>query len=167
MRDDTLLADEQTTDVSGADEAPETEVVVDRLVAERDEYLDTLQRVQAELENFRKRTQRDQDAVAVKAAAKVIDTLLPVLDAIDAARTHDPDALAPIDAVLHPALVTLGVVRIDPVEEDFDPQSHEAVAVDDPDGDGALVVVEVLRPGYRCRDQLLRPAMVRVGSTEG
>jgi molecular chaperone GrpE len=93
---------------------------------------------------------------------------LPVLDAIDGARIHDADAVEPIDAVLHPALVAIGVERIDPSGELFDPEAHDAVAANDDEVEnGELVVVEVLRPGYRCRGRLLRPAMVRVGSAAG
>lgn len=135
------------------------------IAAERDEHLDALRRLQAEFDNYRKRVRREQDADTARVAATVIDRLLPVLDAFDAARTHHPEALAPIDGILHPALVALGVERIDPTGERFDPEAHEAVAVDvdDETAAGGETVSEVLRPGYRCRGRLLRPAMVRVG----
>jgi molecular chaperone GrpE len=133
--------------------------------AERDEYLDTLRRLQAEFENFRKRARREQEAEHARAVATVIDRLLPVFDAFDAARSHHPDVLGPIEGVLHPALVALGVERIDPLGEAFDPEAHEAVAVnvDDEQAAGGETVVKVLRAGYRCRGRLLRPAMVHVG----
>lgn len=172
MSDDTLTVDEQQ-DAQPAGGAPLAEAPTEgaaddelaRVSAERDEYLDALRRVQAEFENFRKRSRQDRDAATDRAAAQVIDRLLPVLDAFDAARAHHPDALAPIDGVLHPALVMLGVERIDPLGEPFDPVAHEAVAinVDDEQAAAGETVVEVLRAGYRCRGQLLRPAMVRVG----
>ena len=98
----------------------------------------------------------------------MIDRLLPVLDAIDGARAHHPDAIEPVDTVLHPALVALGVERIEPTAEPFDPEAHDAVAANDEEvADAELVVTAVLRPGYRCRGRLLRPAMVRVGRAEG
>jgi molecular chaperone GrpE len=146
----------------GADEGGDE---LARVTAERDDYLETLRRVQAEFENFRKRVRRDADGERDRAVAAVMDRLLPVLDAFDAARAHHPEALAPLDGVLHPALVALGVERIDPLGEPFDPEAHEAVAinVDDEAAAGGERVVEVLRAGYRCRGRLLRPAMVRVG----
>lgn len=138
------------------------------VMRERDEFLDMLQRTKADFANYRNRTLREQAAQRDQAAATVIDRLLPVLDAIDGARVHHPDAIEPVDAVLHPALVALGVERIDLTGEPFDPEAHDAVAANDDEvGDAEPVVAEVLRPGYRCRGRLLRPAMVRVGSPEG
>lgn len=137
------------------------------VIRERDEFLEMLQRTKADFANYRNRTLRELAAQRDQAAAAVIDRLLPVLDAIDGARVHHPDAVEPVDAVLHPALVALGVERIDPTGEPFDPEAHDAVAAnDDETEDAQLVVAEVLRPGYRCRGRLLRPAMVRVGSAE-
>ena len=136
-------------------------------IRERDEYLDMLQRTKADFANYRNRTLREQASQRDQAAATVIDRLLPVLDAIDGARVHHPDPVEPVDAVLHPALVALGVERIDPAGERFDPEAHDAVAANDDEVDAEPVVVEVLRPGYRCKGRLLRPAMVRVGSAAG
>jgi len=138
------------------------------VIRERDEFLDLLQRTKADFANYRNRTIREQAAQRDQAAATVINRLLPVLDAIDGARVHHPGAIEPVDAVLHPALVAIGVERIDPAGEAFDPEAHDAVAANDDEiGDNEAVVAEVLRPGYRCRGRLLRPAMVRVGSSAG
>ena len=135
-----------------------------RLVAERDEYLDTLQRLQADFENFRKRSLRERADEAVRARGDVVARLLPVLDAFDAALIHHRAAVEPLHGALRGALESLGVERLDPVGEPFDPSSHEAV-VHQPgdDGDAAKpVVVEVVRPGYRLAGRLLRPAAVAV-----
>lgn len=178
MSDETLTVDDHqvthgpagttppATEPSTTDDGGDGSDELGRVVAERDEYLDTLRRVQAEFENFRKRSRRDADGERDRAVAAVVDRLLPVLDAFDGARAHHPDALEPIDGVLHPALVALGVERIDPLGELFDAESHEAVAlnVEDEAAPSGDTVVEVLRAGYRCRGRLLRPAMVRVGS---
>lgn len=146
-------------DTTTAEVAPDVATVA----AERDEYLDALRRLQAEFDNFRKRVRREQDEEFARAVTWAVDRLLPVLDALDAARRHHPEVAEPLAGVLDAALVTIGVVRIDPIGERFDPDSHEAVAVDEPDDGTPLTVQEVLRPGYRCRGQLVRPAMVRVG----
>ena len=139
-----------------------------RVQRERDEFLDLLQRTKADFANYRHRMIREQAAERDQAAATVIDRLMPVLDAIDGARIHHSDAIEPVDAVLHPALVAIGVELIDPAGEPFDPDAHDAVVANDDElGDDGQVVAEVLRPGYRCRGRLLRPAMVRVGNVEG
>jgi molecular chaperone GrpE len=172
VSDDTLTVDQRDNDepagatppAAGAQSTIEDGHLA-RVTAERDEYLETLQRVQAEFENYRKRVLREQEAERARAVAGAIDTLLPVFDAFDGARSHHPDLLEPVDGVLHPALVALGVERIEPLGEPFDPEAHEAVAinVDDERAHGGDTVIEVLRAGYRCRGRLLRPAMVRVG----
>ena len=168
------VEDVTPTDDGGTGNAPVPPTGTDlaaqlaEVMRERDEFLDMLQRTKADFANYRNRTLREQAAQRDQAAAAVIDRLLPVLDAIDGARAHHPDAIEPVDAVLHPALVAIGVERIDPAGEPFDPEAHDAVvANDDEIGDADPVVADVLRPGYRCRGRLLRPAMVRVGSPEG
>ena len=168
MSDDTLTVDELEATEPAGDTPPATGAAggdeLSQVTAERDEYLDTLRRLQAEFENFRRRARREQDAAVDRATSVVIEKLLPVLDAFDAARVHQPDALGPIDGVLYPALAALGVERVDPLGEPFDPEAHEAVAVNvDDEKTVGDTVVEVLRVGYRCRGHLLRPATVRVG----
>jgi len=147
------------------DEAePEREVdPIEALTAERDDYLDSLRRLQAEFENFRKRVRRESEDEFKRAVVWTVDRLLPVLDALDGAKPHHPEVVEPLESVVHGALVAVGVERIEPTGERFDPDSHEAVAFDEPDEDAELTVVEVLRAGYRCRGQLVRPALVRVG----
>lgn len=176
------IAQDRIADSQAADDVIDVEVVgvedlpptggdlaaeLAEVIRERDEFLDMLQRTKADFANYRNRTIREQAAERDQAAASVIDRLLPVLDAIDGARVHHPDAIEPVDAVLHPALVAIGVERIDPAGEAFDPEAHDAVAANDDEIGDEPVVAEVLRPGYRCRGRLLRPAMVRVGSAEG
>lgn len=184
MNDDTLIGEQvDPRPVAGACASPaaaagpgggdggeDLAARLEQAGAERDEYLDALQRLKAEFDNFRKRARRDQEVAAQQAATAVLDRLLPVLDAFDAARASHPDALTPIDGVLHPALVSLGVTRIEPLGDPFDPAVAEAVVSEpgaEPGGPPAQdtappVVVEVLRAGYRYGTHLLRPAMVRV-----
>jgi molecular chaperone GrpE len=157
---------------AGADAEPEPQAdaaevdPIAALTAERDDYLDSLRRLQAEFENFRKRVRRESDDEFKRAVVWTVDRLLPVLDALDGAKRHHPEVVDPLEAVVHGALVAIGVERIEPIGEHFDPDSHEAVAFDEPDQDSDLTVIEVLRAGYRCRGQLVRPALVRVGRAE-
>jgi molecular chaperone GrpE len=167
---------------AGDEAAPEDELA--RLAAERDEYLGALQRLQAEFENYRKRTMRQQTDVHSRASEDVVTRLLPVLDALDlalahvgeeeATASHLKDALGQINALLRDTLSQEGLERIDASEVPFDPTVHDAVAhvpveetgPDDATGtpadDGGPRVVEVMRAGYRLKGRVLRPAMVKV-----
>ena len=139
---------------------------------ERDEYLVALQRVQADYENYRKRIARQQDELAARAAAGLVDKLLPVLDALDLAEAHlnetldltdDGKALRASRAQLMDILSREGLERIDQAGVPFDPTIHDAVAHSEGDGsEDGTVVEEVLRSGYRWKGQELRAAMVRV-----
>jgi molecular chaperone GrpE len=136
---------------------------------ERDEYLETLQRLQAEFENYRKRVARSSEDAAARAAGAIVVTMLPVLDAFDLAIAHfetsesdEAAALVQARGLLLDTLRKQGLERIDEVGVGFDPQVHDAVAHDEGDGDGVQVVDDVLRAGYRWKGSVLRPAMVRV-----
>ncbi len=148
----------------------------DQVIDERDEYLDALRRLQAEFDNYRKRTVRQQTESLDRATQSLIDRLLPVLDALDLAVEHakpeegtDPEAeaavLAQIGTMLRDVLVKEGLERIDASEVEFDPTVHDAVAhipASDDEDPGAHLIDDVLRPGYRLKGRVLRPAMVRV-----
>jgi molecular chaperone GrpE len=136
---------------------------------ERDEYLDALQRLQADFENYRKRVVRSADDAATRAAGDVVVKLLPVIDAFDLALAHfssdDSDetkALVQSRSLLLDTLAKEGLERIDAVGVAFDPQVHDAVAHVASDDGGEQVVDEVLRAGYRWKGSVLRPSMVKV-----
>jgi molecular chaperone GrpE len=158
VENDTVSALDADTDVH--DELSEVE-------RERNEYLDTLQRLQAEFENYRKRVAKSSEDAAVRAAGSIVVTLLPVLDAFDLAQAHFEDSTSDEAAALTQSrsllLETLrkdGLERIDAVGVAFDPQVHDAVAHEQ--GDGEQIIDEVLRAGYLWKGAVLRPAMVRV-----
>lgn len=136
---------------------------------ERDEYLDSLQRLQADFENYRKRVARSSEDAANRASGDLVLKLLPVLDAFDLATTHfasSPsevsDALAQARSLMLDALSKEGLERIGEAGVAFDPQVHDAVAHIEDEGDGGQIIDDVLRAGYRWRGAVLRPAMVRV-----
>ena len=136
---------------------------LESVVRERDEFLALAQAKQAEFENFRKRMMKQQADDVARAAGRVVDALLPVLDAFDDGVRHGIDALEPLRAQLLLALEKEGLARLDPGGEPFDPSEHEAVAHEPGDGESdGPVVAEVLRAGYRWQGHLLRPVMVRV-----
>ena len=158
VENDTVSALDADTDVQ--DELSDVE-------RERNEYLDTLQRLQAEFENYRKRVAKSSEDAAVRAAGNIVVTLLPVLDAFDLAQAHFEDSTSDEAAALTQSrsllLETLrkdGLERIDAVGVAFDPQVHDAVA--HVQGEGEQIIDEVLRAGYLWKGAVLRPAMVRV-----
>ena len=136
---------------------------IELMQQERDDYLDALRRLQADFENFRKRTMKQQTDMLERAAQGLVEKLLPVLDAADLAVAHGADAaVGQVAGLLLDTLVKEGLEGVDPKPGDpFDPTLHEAVAHEPGEGDGQEVV-DLLRAGYRWKGSLLRPAMVKV-----
>jgi molecular chaperone GrpE len=142
-----------------------------RVAAERDEYLDLLQRVQADFENYRKRAARDQERLVAHAHERVVRELLPVLDdlerALEAAERHEEAALVDgvrlVEQSLRAALEREGLVEIE-TDGSFDPHVHEAMLAQERDGVEAGSVLEVVQRGYRLGDKVVRPARVIVAA---
>jgi molecular chaperone GrpE len=142
-----------------------------KLESERDEYRDTLKRVQAEFENYRKRMIKEQTAFVDRATSDLVEQLLPVLDSfelalknLDAASSDEVESVRKgvelVYAELLGVLEKAGLTRIEAEGKPFDPNVHEAVMQED--GDGEPVVTDVLRTGYTLKGRVLRPAMVKV-----
>jgi molecular chaperone GrpE len=142
---------------------------VQKLTAERDTLLDRLARLQAEFENARKRGVREQQEFREFAVADAIKALLPVLDSFDRALQVAPAAQSDlrsgvelIHKQLHDALQKLGVRPVPAQGEQFDPHLHEAVEMVDTTKAADHEILEELQRGYKLKERLLRPAMVRV-----
>lgn len=142
-----------------------------KLRSERDSLFDRLARLQAEFENYRKRSSREQQDFREYAVADALKSLLPVMDSFDLALKNapsGPDAaglrsgLELVRKQFQDALTKLGVREIEAVGAEFDPQWHQAVEVVDTDQAEDNQVIEELQRGYKLKDRLLRPAMVRV-----
>jgi molecular chaperone GrpE len=142
---------------------------IDELVADdRDELVDRLQRLQAEFENYRKRSARDQQALVARAHERLVKELLPILDdlgrALEAAEQHEEAALEDGVRLVHKQLVDVlakeGLTEID-TDGAFDPHVHEALLAQPSDAE-AGTVLEVLQKGYRLGDHVLRPARVTI-----
>ena len=150
---------------------PEDRTVPDlaELVRERDEYLDSLQRLKAEFDNFRKRSERDQRQRAALAGERLVKELLPVLDdlerALEAASEHEEAKLEEgvrlVHRALSDALAREGLAEIE-TDGPFDPHVHEALLAQPVEGTEPGSVVQVLQKGYRLGDRVLRPARVAV-----
>lgn len=146
---------------------PPVEEEVKRLKAEHDVLYDRLARLQAEFENYRKRAAREQSEYREYANAEVVKFLLPILDSFDRAlENHAGDedfrGVALINKQLHDALAKLGLRPIPAQGEPFDPHLHQAVEMVETTEAEDNHVLEELQRGYKLKDRLLRPAMVRV-----
>ncbi len=158
MTDDRLEAE-------AAEEAPEVEVDeavdVESIARERDEYLDALQRLKAEFDNYRKRVARDQEELAARAHERLVRELVPVLDDLERALAHEgnlEDGIRLIHRQLDEALTKEGLVEVDTAGM-FDPHTQEALLAQ-PSDEVEGTVIEVLQKGYLLGDRVLRPARV-------
>src|SRR5690349_15840071 len=135
--------------------------------AERDLLYDRLARMQAETENLRKRAAREQSDFKEYAVADVVKSLLPILDSFDRAlETHAGEenfrGVELINRQMHDALAKLGLRPIPAQGEVFDPHLHQAIQMVDTSDVEDNHIIEELQRGYKFKDRLLRPAMVRV-----
>ena len=123
-----------------------------------------LQRLQAEYANYRKRVDRDRAAVREQAVASTLAGLLPALDAIDQAREHGElsGGFKQVAESLQAALGRLGLVAYGEKGDPFDPKIHEALMHSYSPDVTETVCVEILQPGYKVGDRILRPARVAV-----
>lgn len=136
-----------------------------------DELTADLQRTRADFENYRKRVEIEKQQVRDTAASGTVLKLLPVIDNIDRALTHMPDDLAEnqwaksvvaLQKNLDKSLSALNVSRIEAGPgSPFDPNLHEAISMEDGDGEHE-VIAEELQPGYMLHDNVLRHSLVKV-----
>jgi len=140
-----------------------------KLKVERDTLIDRLARLQAEFENARKRTAREQQDFRDYALADAIKTLLPTLDSFERAlqissaeKSELHGGIELIYKQLQDALVKLGLRPIPAKGEPFDPHLHEAIEMVDTSDAPDHQILEELQRGYKLKDRLLRPSMVRV-----
>jgi molecular chaperone GrpE len=175
----TERADEDADDADGATEALEEVEASDDAIAadlekaraEAESYLDDLRRLQADFDNYRKRTLREQTARAASASQALVTRLLPVLDNFELAvssaeRSRDFDRmLKGVEMVfgeLREVMEGEGLVKIEAEGKPFDPERHEAVIAVEQEDTEPGTVVDIVRTGYELRGKVLRPAMVKV-----
>ncbi len=157
--DEQLAADAQAT----AEAEQAVEVDIERLLAERDQFRDLAARIQADFENYRKRVERQRADEVDRAVGRMVEDLLPALDACELAYAHGVQGAEGIWSALLGALRKHGLEAMDSQGKPFDPVHHEAV-VHEEAGEGDPVVAEVLRTGYTWKGKVLRAAMVKVRS---
>ena len=139
-----------------------------RLRSERDALLDRLARQQAEFENVRKRSAKEQQDFRDYALTDAVKSLLPILDSLERALAHRENTrefqsgVELIHKQLQDSLARLGVKPLEAEGHNFDPHLHEAVEMVETDRAKDNQVLDELQRGYKFKDRLLRPAMVRV-----
>jgi molecular chaperone GrpE len=178
----TLDLEHELPAADGAETAAETaaneassgsEGELQKLKAERDSLLDRLARMQAEFENVRRRTVKEQQEFRDYAVADAIKSLLPVLDSLERALQVKSDAAelrGGVDLIykqLQAALAKLSVHPILSTGKAFDPHYHEAIEMVETTDAPDHQVIEELQRGYKLKDRLLRPAMVKVARNPG
>src|ERR1700726_1849414 len=142
-----------------------------KLKTERDSLIDRLARLQAEFENARKRATREQQEFREYALADAVKELLPTLDSFERAlqtsagdRSEFRGGVELIYKQLQDALVKLGLRPIPAKDEPFDPHLHQAIEMVDTKEAKDHHVLDELQRGYKLKDRLLRPSMVRVAN---
>ena len=137
------------------------ELNIDEVIKERDEFKDIALRVQADFENYRKRAAVQLTDEVDRSTGRIVEAMLPVLDACEAAVAHGVEGVENIWSSLLGTLQKSGLEALDLQGQPFDPALAEAVLHEEGDG-GEAVVVEVLRTGCRWKGRVLRAAMVKV-----
>ncbi len=160
---------ESAEEPSQPSQAQSLEAEIETLKAEKATFLDRLARLQAEFDNYRKRAVKEQQEFRDYALLEALKQVLPILDSLDRAlKTENASAddfrsgVDLIDRQFHDVLLKLGVEPIQAAGQLFDPTLHQAIQMVDTDEVPDNHVVDELQRGYRMKDRLLRPAMVRV-----
>lgn len=153
-----------------ADSVLDMQQELDRLRRQTDEHQQRLLRAQADFDNYRKRTLKEKEDLLKYASFSIVEQLLPVIDnferAMQASKSNnDYDSLSKgLDMIIRQlgqVLEQEGVATIDAVGQPFNPEYHQAVAqVESDQGEG--IVVEELQKGYKLKDRVIRPSMVKV-----
>lgn len=156
------------TEVEGESAAEEIRL----LKAERDQMNDQLLRALADFDNFRKRTQRELAEQRLYGMMEAFRALLPALDGVDRALRVEGGSVADLrkglemlSRQLTESVKKLGVEPIEAAGRPFDPHLHEAVEMVETNAAPEHTVVQELQRGYKLRDKLVRPAMVRVAQS--
>jgi molecular chaperone GrpE len=164
---DELAAGAEQAD-AGVAEAATGRTEFDQLKAERDRLLDRLARLQAEFENARKRAERERTEYREYATGSAAEQFLPVLDNLELALKSTASAqqlrsgVSLIVKQMEEILEKMQVKVVPTLGEEFDPRFHEALGTVERDDVPDQHVAEEIRRGYKIRERLLRPALVRV-----
>ena len=153
-------------------EAGSPEVEIEKLVKEREDLYQRLARLQADFDNFRKRSRKEQEDFARYASQNLVERLLPVLDnfsrALEAEYGDNNSLKAGVEMTyrqLFEVLSQEGLTVIEAKGQTFDPEYHEAVMQEETDEYPDGTVIEVFQKGYKLKNKVIRPAMVKVAKS--
>lgn len=158
------MSEENLNEVAEQAETPAPDPVIDDLAA----LTADLQRLQAEYSNYRKRVERDRDLAREVAVGSVLAELLPVLDDLDRARAHGEleGGFKAIAEQIERIVTRIGLEKFGTAGEAFDPMIHEALTHTTSPDVSQTTAIDVLQPGYRFKERVLRPARVAVADPE-
>ncbi len=165
---DPLELEEHPNDADTPTATVTADDIIKKLQAERDGLYDRLARQQAEFENLRKRTEREKQEFREYAVADTLRSLLPILDNFNLAlrvQGSNDDLRKGVELIrkqMEDAMTKLGLQPVPALGEPFDPRLHEAIEVVESSEAEDNHVLEELQTGYKFKERLLRPAMVRV-----
>jgi len=169
-RDDSDGLDETQEAKTVAADSAMADAEVAKLVADLHELQQTLLRRQADFDNYRKRIERERAEDSKRYTARVIEALIPIVDGFEHALAAHREAeyenyrkgFELIYRQLRDNLAKLGVERIEPLGQPFDPHSHQAMDRTETNAAEDGTILQVYQPGYVFHGRVLRPAMVRV-----
>lgn len=162
-----VLEEESTVETTESNEVIQE---LEDLQEEYDKIYDRLLRVQAEYDNFKRRTQKEKESASKYKAQDLAEDLLTVLDNFDRALEQEvneetkgfKDGVEMVYRQLVDALKAHGVEEIEALGEPFDPNMHHAVMQDEDDSKPENIILEEMQKGYLLKDRVIRPAMVKV-----
>lgn len=174
--DDRMSADDAEDDSDSEEEDEDELTVLQKQLIEAEsksaDYWDRLLRLQAEMENQRKRAQNDVTKARKFALEGIVGDLLPVKDSLElglaAAAAEDADPKSLIEGaeltlkMLAQVLEKNNVLEVNPIDEKFDPEFHQAMSMQEVEGKAANIVTGVMQKGYTLNERLVRPALVMV-----
>ena len=161
---------EAAADDSEADEPVEMQLAKAQETIK--DYWDQMMRLRAEIDNNRKRAERDIESAHKYALKSFVENLLPVIDSMEMGQTAASADNATLESIREGTALTMnmlihvmeknGLEQIDPLGENFDPEKHQAISMIEAEGAAPNTVVEVMQKGFLLNDRLVRPAMVVV-----
>ncbi len=174
LADSVELADESVTDEdeSAQDEDTSSEQALEQAQATIKDYWDQLMRLRAEMDNNRKRAERDVENAHKYALKNFSEALLPVIDSMEMGMNAAIAENATLESIRQGSELTMnmfvqvlekqGLTKIDPLGEKFDPEQHQAISMVDDESAQSNTVISVMQKGFLLNDRLVRPAMVVV-----
>jgi len=147
---------------------------IEELIKEKDSYYSMAQRSQADLVNYKKRASEEKEEIRKSTNFYLILKILPIIDDLDRAISIIPndsiksswgEGLMLVQRNFNSTLESLGVKKIDAKGQKFDPREHEAILYEEIENLSEGIIVNVIREGYKFKDQIIRPAQVTVSKS--